>query len=399
MKKHLLTILFVLGLSAAVAMAQSTAPGQVPSAAEGAPGSMQQPDRSGAAAQSGAQTQPSDSYGSMDKDSMDKDKKQSSMANVDDESLHRQVHEQLASNPDLQNVQITVKNGKVTLEGTVPKKEDKKEAERLAKAVPGVKGIKDKLSVNASAGSSGSASNTGGVSGAATTTGSAAGENKSAESGQGIAAQTTTTTTTTSGSTTGASESGQAGATPSSTPPSSASAQSAAAPADQSSMSAGASATTGGVSGQATENPSLANPDSGAAGSISSQSSASSQAGTAGQTSDPSSQSSMGAQSQSGSMGSAAADDQLQQQIQTALKNDPSLANDAFVIVITTDAIDLSGDVATGKEKKTAQRITESYAGNRKVKNNISVGGKGAGAKDSTTPSAIPKSDQKPPQN
>jgi osmotically-inducible protein OsmY len=376
MKKHLLTILFVLGLSAAVAMAQSTAPGQVPSAAEGAQGSMQQqaPDRT----QSGAQTQPSDTYGSMDKDKdKENDKKQSSMANVDDESLHRQVHEQLASNPDLQNVQITVKNGKVTLEGSVPKQQDKKEAERLAKAVPGVKGVKDRLAVSASAGSSGSASNTGGVSGAvAATTGSAQGENQSS---QGIAAQTTTTTP--SGSTTGASQSGQADvASSTSNPPSSASEPSAANPADPSTQSSVSSTS---QSGQTSAPAAASDPPSASSSST---------------TTSPE-QSSMGAQPQSGSMGAAAGDDQLQQQIQTALKNDPSLANDNLMVSLTADSIELSGDVATGKEKKTAQRIVESYAGNRKVKNNISVGGKGAGAKDSTTPSANPRSDQKPPQD
>jgi osmotically-inducible protein OsmY len=123
MKKQLLTILFVLGLSAAVALAQAgsgAAAGNPPSQGQMGqpPSQMGQP---GVPSQAGTSADQSQASTTSTKDSKD-----SSMANVDDESLHRQVHEQLASNPDLQNVQITVKNGAVTLDGTVAKKEDKK---------------------------------------------------------------------------------------------------------------------------------------------------------------------------------------------------------------------------------------------------------------------------------
>ena len=44
---------------------------------------------------------------------------------------------------------------------------------------------------------------------------------------------------------------------------------------------------------------------------------------------------------------------------------------------VTDSAIELSGTVSTGKEKQTAERIAQSYAGNRKVVDRITVTGKG----------------------
>jgi osmotically-inducible protein OsmY len=107
--------------------------------------------------------------------------------------------------------------------------------------------------------------------------------------------------------------------------------------------------------------------------------------------------------SQSGSTGAAAStDDQLQQQIQTALKNEPTLSNDSINVNVAADKIELSGTAASGKEKKTAQRIAESYAGNRKVENHITVSGQGQGASGmSSSPSSNPPSssgNEKPPQ-
>ena len=78
-------------------------------------------------------------------------------------------------------------------------------------------------------------------------------------------------------------------------------------------------------------------------------------------------------------------------------------------MTVTDDAIDLSGTVATGKEKQTAKRIAQSYAGNRKVKDHITVSGKGQenmnpsdkGTNPSTNPdenNSKPPSGEKPPQ-
>jgi hypothetical protein len=53
---------------------------------------------------------------------------------------------------------------------------------------------------------------------------------------------------------------------------------------------------------------------------------------------------------------------------------------------VTEDTIDLSGTVMTGKEKQTAKRIAQSYAGNRKVKDHLTVTGRGHGANTGTNP-------------
>jgi BRCT domain type II-containing protein len=64
----------------------------------------------------------------------------------------------------------------------------------------------------------------------------------------------------------------------------------------------------------------------------------------------------------------------LQGQIQNALKNEPTLANASINVRVTDDQIDLAGTVATAREKLTAKRIAQSYAGNRKVKERITLG-------------------------
>jgi len=66
---------------------------------------------------------------------------------------------------------------------------------------------------------------------------------------------------------------------------------------------------------------------------------------------------------------------ELQGQIQNALKNEPTLANDTINVSVADNEIDLGGTVATGKEKLTAKRIVQSFAGNRKVKDHLTVGG------------------------
>ena len=65
----------------------------------------------------------------------------------------------------------------------------------------------------------------------------------------------------------------------------------------------------------------------------------------------------------------------LQAQIQNALKNEPTLANDNINVSVTDNEIDLSGTVANGKARQTAKRIAQSYAGNRKVKEHLTLSG------------------------
>lgn len=72
----------------------------------------------------------------------------------------------------------------------------------------------------------------------------------------------------------------------------------------------------------------------------------------------------------------------LQAQIQNAIRNEPTLANDNVRVSVTDEGIELTGAVATAKEKLTAQRIAQSYAENRKVSDRITVTGH---ARDSST--------------
>lgn len=66
---------------------------------------------------------------------------------VDDQTLDRQVHEQLRTQSELSNVHSRVQNGVVYLEGAVPNKKDRKRAEHLVQSVPGVRGVKNELKV------------------------------------------------------------------------------------------------------------------------------------------------------------------------------------------------------------------------------------------------------------
>jgi hypothetical protein len=70
----------------------------------------------------------------------------------------------------------------------------------------------------------------------------------------------------------------------------------------------------------------------------------------------------------------------LQTQVQTALRHEPTLANDKINAVVSADTIDLSGSVTTGKERQTALRIAQSFAGNRRIVDHLTVAGQGPGA-------------------
>lgn len=93
----------------------------------------------------------------------------------------------------------------------------------------------------------------------------------------------------------------------------------------------------------------------------------------------------------------------LQAQIQNALKNEPTLANDNINVSVTDNEIDLSGTVANGKAKLTAKRIAQSYAGNRKVKEHLTVSGGQDNlsnpVRNNENPSSNPDSNNKPSGN
>jgi hypothetical protein len=70
--------------------------------------------------------------------------------------------------------------------------------------------------------------------------------------------------------------------------------------------------------------------------------------------------------------------DQLQQKIQNALRNDPNLQGSAFTVNIGEDAIDVSGNAQTPKQRLAARRIVQSFAGNLRVRERINVAGASA---------------------
>lgn len=261
---------------------------------------------------------------------------QTKTATVDDQTLHTKVHEQLSTNPALSNVNVTVNDGVVTLEGSVATKLDRKEAKKIAESVPGVKKVKDKLKVETSSATAGSTSGT-------------MPSGSTSSSSNGTSSTTSSEPTTTSSGNTQAGTSSAAGTTP---PAGSASQESNASGSAQSQTSSQTSSLTG----------------------SSAKTQTSGQVGAGTSTGMP-----------QGDVNAAATDNStLQDQIRTAIKNEPTLANDAIVVVVTDDGVDLSGTAASKKERQTARRIAQSYANNRKVTDHITVSGNNPENKNDT---------------
>ena len=73
---------------------------------------------------------------------------------------------------------------------------------------------------------------------------------------------------------------------------------------------------------------------------------------------------------------SAMTDSDLQGQIQGALSKEPTLTGNNPHVSVSGDTIELAGAVNTNKEKITASRIVQSYAGSKKLVNNLTISGK-----------------------
>jgi hypothetical protein len=82
-------------------------------------------------------------------------------------------------------------------------------------------------------------------------------------------------------------------------------------------------------------------------------------------------------------------DSDLQSQIQSALSKEPTLAGDSARATVSGDTIELNGTVGTNKEKITATRIVQSYAGSKKLVNKLTVAGRSEKS---------PAPESKPPQ-
>ena len=151
MKKLLQMLAFLLAISTGIALAQGggggAGGGGAAGGANGSGNSATNPG--GAGATGGGNAASPDSASQTPSPASDQDNKniKTHTDAVDDQTLHREIHEQLATNPDLQGVQVEVNNGVAKLSGSVPNKDDKKEAAKLVKSVAGVKKVKDNLTV------------------------------------------------------------------------------------------------------------------------------------------------------------------------------------------------------------------------------------------------------------
>ena len=67
-------------------------------------------------------------------------------------------------------------------------------------------------------------------------------------------------------------------------------------------------------------------------------------------------------------------DSDLESQIQNALSKEPTLTGDSAHVKVAGDTIELAGNVGTSKEKITATRIVQSFAGSKKLVNHLSIG-------------------------
>lgn len=83
----------------------------------------------------------------------------------------------------------------------------------------------------------------------------------------------------------------------------------------------------------------------------------------------------------------ASSSNDVQTKIQTAFRQDPTLANSGISVSVTDDKVELSGTATSKDEKDKAKSIAESNAGGRQVMDNVKVGG----GESSTPPPAPPQ--------
>ena len=319
MSTRFYTLLCVLLLSAAVAMAQAPAAQQMP----GQSGYPQQNPGMGRPA-AGDPGLPGGQQGQQMPSDSNAQAPSQTVPRVDDSSLTQKVQDTLASNPSLKNVQATVNNGVVNLDGTVASKADKKQVKKMVESIPGVRGVKDHLQVSATPPSTSS----------------------NQMFGESISATQATTTPEPNQTQSPSS----APTTP--TPPE-------------------ASPTTQNPTTPSTTTPPDANPTQTPS---SAPSTPQQQTPTQPATPDQPGSTSGQATGTTGMEAGAGSDQGLQGEINTALKNEPSLASDTVTANVTSDSIVLSGNVASEKEHKTAKRIAQSFTNNKKLVDNITVG-------------------------
>lgn len=70
--------------------------------------------------------------------------------------------------------------------------------------------------------------------------------------------------------------------------------------------------------------------------------------------------------------------DQVRSDIQTAFRNEPTLTSSNVSVNVSDDSVELNGSAPSAKDRDEAKRIAQSFAGNRRVVDNIKVAGSGA---------------------
>ncbi len=231
-----------------------------------------------------------------------------------DAALQTRVQGKLSADPSFRNVTASVQGGVVDLAGTVPSQPEQKRAKDLVSKIDGVKSVNEHLSI-------------GEASAAAATEGTVVPQTAQSE-----------TTKNTAGSIAG--NAGAIGATTGTTTPTN--------PAIETQRAVGNNA---GRAAQDSRTQSSQNENS--------QSAVSSPSGTSWMTPDVDSNT-------------------LRSEINSALKSDPTLGNSQLSVDVNDSQITVSGSVPSGKEKQTAVRIVQSYAGNRRVNDKVALAGKQA---------------------
>jgi osmotically-inducible protein OsmY len=232
--------------------------------------------------------------------------------NPADISLEKQVTALFAHKAEFQNVKISVSDAVVTLDGSVPTKIERRQAKALARSVNGVKKVQERLTLSG-----------GGV------------------SGPGTMATTPETAQ---------NQPNGIGTNPDAT------------------------STDDAAGDQATESE-RPTAGGGTTGAILSVAPPSSTVGTGVLMTAPVARPTT-PQAQSANFGLSRVDPSgLASKINAALKRDPALANKNVSVNVSDTGVEVTGAVDTGKEKLTAMRIAQSYAGNFKVLDRLTLAG------------------------
>jgi osmotically-inducible protein OsmY len=310
-----------------------------------------------------------------------------------DGELTQKLQSKFGQDPAFANVLVSVTKGTATITGSVPAKADKKRAKEMAKSVAGVKHVKEELTINPSASHSTNSANDNKPADAGVTSGSSNAD-AAAASSSGAANPANSLPNSDQNAASSASAAPNS-ANPVSGQTSSTSNTRSSQVANTTGSSASAAPPTGENASSAPQNQGNAASENNLAG----QGAPNGQSATAPNAGQPNvSSGAIGANAGGGAPATApnaggeagiSVNDSatLQSQIQTAMQNEPTLRNDNVNVSVTESTIELSGTVQNGKEKETARRIASSFAGNRRVKDRVTLSGHGAASAPNPTSS------------